>query len=337
MALQAVYSFLTYPKKSQPDDPLRVGASLPIADDKLGRMLKGLFDGAHADCVVPVMFVSDGEAQENATRAELLAFVRRPSLATASPLALRLQRATSGQSGMGLLFIGIGQDGGQTRVVISRFPADEGVVADTTHAHLSVQFVEQVFLKSAFSYKAATYVATGRPDQLWAGHIVDRQINAPSKVVADYWISEFLLSEFETTPAAGTKRLATALRDAISSSTSVDVKREIAAAAQLAANLPRRRALTIDAFCDEFHFSPETKQAVLSKVRPARLANERFRFDAEEFARHIAYKQVELSNGALLTAPAEKFDEVFTETERRGEHTFTTTGSIVDERLKRSK
>ncbi len=54
--------------------------------------------------------------------------------------------------------------------------------------------------------------------------MVDRQINAGSKAMADYWISDFLLSEFATTPAAGTKRLATALRDAIAATPSVAVK-----------------------------------------------------------------------------------------------------------------
>lgn len=336
MALEAVYSFLTYPKRGSPDEPIRPGARVPVADDKLGRMLQAVFDSAARDCVVPVMFISDGATQENAAREELLALVQRHSVATAGRIALRLQRATSGQSGMGLLFIGIGEDNGRTRVVISRFPADEGVVAETSQAELSVQFVEQVFLKSAFSYKAATFVATGRPDQLWSGHVVDRQINAGSKVVADYWISDFLLSEFATTPAAGTKRLATALRDAIAASASIEVKREIAAATHLAANVPRR-ALSVAGFCEQFHFSEETKRTVLSKVRPSRLANERFRFDAEEFVRHIAYKQIELNNGAVLTAPADRFEEIFRETQRRDEHTFTTSGVIVDERLKRTK
>ena len=336
MALEAIYSFLTYPKKSEPDEPLGPGALIQLADDKLGRMLTGIFATAERDCVVPVMFVSDGGQQENAARGELVALARRPSLDAAALIGLRLQRATSGTSGMGLLFICVGDDGGRRRLVISRFPADEGVVAERSQAELSVQFVEQVFLKSAFSYKAATYLATGRPDQLWNGHVVDRQINHGSKAVADYWISDFLLSEFATTPAAGTKRLATALRDAIAATASVEVKREIAAAAQLAGNIPRR-ALTIAAFCDEFHFSHETKQAILAKVKPARLANERFRFDAEEFSRHIAYKQVELSNGAVLTAPADRFSEVFRQTSRREEHTFTTSGIVVDERLKKTK
>jgi hypothetical protein len=335
MALEAIYSFLTYPKRNQPDDPVGPGAAIPIRDDRLNRMLSGIFANAGQDCSVPVMFVSDGAQQANSVRSELLTLVGRRSLKAATPLAARLQRATGGQSGMGLLFICLGQDNGRSRIVISRFPADEGVVAETSRAALSVQFVEQVFLKSAYSYKAATYIATGRPDQLWSGHVIDRQINAGNKAVADYWISDFLLSEFATTPAAGTKRLAAALRAALSSSQNVSVKHEITSAAHLAQNLPNR-ALTIADFCDQFHFSDETKHLVLSKVK-ARLANERFRFDAQEFSRHIAYKQIELDNGAVLTAPADRFAQVFQETHHRDERTFMTSGAIIDERLKRTK
>lgn len=335
MALEAIYSFLTYPKKNRPNDPLEPGAAIPIQHDKLNRMLGGIFDKAGQDCIVPIMFVSDGAQQENAVRSELIALAERRSLQTATPLAIRLQRATGGQSGMGLLFVCLGDDNGRTRIVISRFPADEGVVAERSDAALSVQFVEQVFLKSAYSYKAATYIASDRADQLWQGHVVDRQINAGNKAVADYWISDFLLSEFATTSAAGTKRLAVALRGVISTNPSIRVKHEIASAAHLAGNLPNR-ALTIADFCDHFHFSKETKQLVLSQVKP-QLANERFRFDAQEFARHLAYKRVELNNGAVLTAPADRFGQIFRETRHQNEHTFVTSGTIIDERFKRTK
>jgi hypothetical protein len=82
---------------------------------------------------------------------------------------------------MGLLFICIGEESGKSRVVISRFPADEGVVAERSSDKLTVAFVEQVFLKSSHSYKAATYVSSGRPADLWAGHVIDKQINHGSK------------------------------------------------------------------------------------------------------------------------------------------------------------
>jgi hypothetical protein len=65
--------------------------------------------------------------------------------------------------------------------------------------------------------------------------------------------------------------------------------------------------------------------------------SDRFRFDAAEFAKHLAYKQVELDNGAILTAPADRFDAVFERTQRRQQETFSTTGAVVDQRLRKTK
>lgn len=341
MPVQAIYSFLTYPKRGNPDDPLGPGVQIPVeTDNKLVRMLESLFLRAAQDCVVPIMLRADAGDQTNPLRDELMALLAAPSVESGAPLALRLQRATSGTSGMGLMFVCLGKDVGapqhKTRVLISRFPADEGVVAERSEFALTIQFVEQVFLKSAYSYKAATFVADGRPDQLWKGDIVDRQINHGSKAVADYWIVDFLVAEFATTAAAGTKRLAAALREAIASTTNFVIKQEIAAAAQLAGNIPNR-AMTAAGFCDQFNFSEDTKAAVVAQIRPARLLNDRFRFDAGEFARHLAFKQLELDNGAVLSAPADRFDEIFERTQRRQQETFSTTGAVIEQRLKKTR
>lgn len=336
MAVETILSFLTFPKKGRSEDPAASGVKIPLDDGKLCSMLRDIFDGAHKHCDVQVMFTSHGDKQENEVRDDLLALVKRPTVESALPLATRLEQSTTGVSGMGLLFVCIGKDGPHKRVVISRFPADEGVVAERSTDKLTVHFVDQVFLKSAYSYKAATYQSTGKPDELWFGHIVDRQINHGNKVVSDYWIVDFLRSELSTTAAAGTKRLANAIKAAITSTLDVAVKGQIAAAAQLAVNLPGK-AMTIARFCENFNFAPETTRAILSKVTPARLIEEKFRFDAVEFARHIAYKQVELDNGAVLTAPADRFEECFKESGRKDERTFTTSGHVVDERLKKSK
>ncbi len=336
MALETIYSFLTYPKRGKSDAPAASGVAIPLDDGKLCTMLRDIFDQSGRKCDVKVMFTSPGAKQENEVRSDLLALTKKPSVATALPLATRLEQSTTGVSGMGLLFVCIGKDGTNKRIVISRFPADEGVVAERASDKLTVQFVDQVFLKSAYSYKAATYLSDGKPDELWFGHVVDKQINHGNKSVSDYWIVDFLRSELSTTSAAGTKRLANAIKAAIASTTDIAVKGQITAAAQLAATLPGK-AMTIAKFCESFSFSPETTQAILSKVNPARLIDEKFRFDAAEFSRHVAYRQVELSNGAVLTAPADKFDECFHETKRKHERTYTTSGQIVDERLKKSK
>jgi hypothetical protein len=336
MTIKHSFSFLTYPGKHKPDEPIAPGTAIPNSEGKLARMLSDIFANAGRDCLIPIMFVSPGESQENEVRSDLIALVKKPSVAAAAVLARRLQLATTGTSGMGLLFISIGAEGQGTRIVISRFPADEGVVAERTAGALTVEFVEQVFLKSAHSYKAVTYLYEARPNDLWDGHAVDRQLNHGLKAMADYWIVDFLKSDLKTTAAAGTKRLALALRAAVESSSDIGTKREITSAVQLASNMTQR-ALTIEDFCKQFHFSPETTAAISRQVKPVRLLSEKFRFDKTEFSTHIAYKQIELDNGAVLSAPAERFDKCFTAVNKKDTTTYTTSGAVVDERLRTRK
>jgi hypothetical protein len=330
MALKIIFSFLTYPRKGKaPGDPVE-GISIAPDDGKLSRMLIGVFEAADKECNIPVMFTAD--QQHNPVRTELLALLKKPSVANAAVLAERLQQSTTGTSGIGLLFVCLGDDGVNTRIVISRFPADEGVVAKHGAGKLTVEFVDQVFLKSAFSYKSATYLSTGKPGDMWKGHAVDKQTNQGA-IAADYWIVDFLKSEFTTTPATGTKRLALALKEVARTSMDPVIRREIVSAVQLAANMPKN-SMSIADFCNEFHLSQQAKEAVAAAVNPPRLLNDKFKFDKVEFARHISYKQVELDNGAVLAAPVEKFDDCFTTVRRQNALTFSTTGEIVEERLR---
>jgi hypothetical protein len=69
------------------------------------------------------------------------------------------------------------------------------------------------------------------------------------------------------------------------------------------------------------------------------MAQEFFRFDLTEFKTLIAYKSVELSNGALLTAQSSEFDKVFhQEFSDRSRKTvkFSTEGKVVNEKLKKA-
>ncbi|XLV71380.1 hypothetical protein ACKZDW_17775 [Ralstonia syzygii subsp. celebesensis] len=146
----------------------------------------------------------------------------------------------------------------------------------------------------------------------------------------------FLRSELTTTAAEGTRRLAMAMKEASRSTKDLQVRGEIVAAARLAGNLPAN-AMTIDQFCDQFAMSQGAKYAVKAAVKPARLITESFRFDAEEFIRHVPYKQVELDNGATLSAPTDKFEEVFHPQMVGDAHAYSTQGEIVDEKLRSSR
>ena len=140
-----------------------------------------------------------------------------------------------------------GKEGREHKIVISRFPADVGILAEESERALTVEFLERVFMKRATTYKAAAYQHTSLAAGFWLGRAVDKQINSDMVQLSNYWIAEFLDSDFRTTAAAGTKRLAVALRDAARKTGDVTVKREIAAAVTLGQSLDGQR-LTIKEF-----------------------------------------------------------------------------------------
>ena len=87
------------------------------------------------------------------------------------------------RSGLGLLFLIKGEMNGEQRLVISRFPADQGVIAEEQQEQLSVEFVERVFMKSAKAYKSAIYSSDAPERGFWDGRAVDLQITGPPRIV----------------------------------------------------------------------------------------------------------------------------------------------------------
>jgi hypothetical protein len=335
MPIENIYSFLTYPRSHVKAVEDIEGIHIKPDKGKLSGMLGEIFDSPKSKRDVPIRFVSADKT--NATRSELIAFFERPKLATALPLARHLQASTPGTAGMGLFFVCLGSDDGKPgkRVVLSRFAAEEAVVASKMHGVLSVEFVEQVFLKNAHTYKAATYVHEDGKNDAWKGIATDLQLNHGAKSIADYWIVDFLRSELTTTAAEGTRRLAIAMKNA-SKSGDLEVRMEIVSAAKLARNLPAN-AMTIEQFCGQFALSHAAAAAVRAAVKPSRLVDESFRFDAEEFVKHVPYKQVALDNHVTLMAPTEEFDEVLQHHQEGEEHSYATRGRIVDEKLRSSR
>lgn len=338
MKIQKIYSYLSYPSKHEEQQPEIGGATIPHKG-RLYDMLKDIFDKSDKECNIPICFSPDEDgAQNNPCRNEIIELISSPSIGTGRKIAERLQSVTTGKSGMGLLFMIHAQDGKTHKVMISRFPADQGVMAEQNSKTLKVEFIEQVFLKNANAYKSVIYKGTSTATDFWLGDAVDKQTNHGAKDVANYWIREFLLSDFKTTSKAGTKRLAIALRDAIVNTDDLGVKHEITSVAVLAKNMAGKN-ISISDFYNQFHLSDDAKAVINKQLKTARLAGDKFQFDLDEFSKHISYKTLEIDNGAILTAPVEKFDKCFKEQASQNSEvrTFQTSGRVINERLKKSK
>jgi hypothetical protein len=212
------------------------------------------------------------------------------------------------------------------------------VIAEENQETLSVEFIERVFMKSARAYKSVVYEGASTARGFWVGRAIDKQITGP-KELSDYWIRDFLMSELRTTGPAGTRRIAIALRDAIRSTTEVDVRQQLVAAATLLSGQHGRRVTGRD-LVTQLGLSDSATTALESTLPRPELMQEAFEFDREEFRKHVMYRSVELDNGAMLMAEDARFGQVFSqEVLDQGQQRvrFATEGRVVDQRLRRTR
>jgi len=337
MSIQKMYSFLVPPGRNEEVTPNIRGTELPL-EGKLFNMLKDIYDRSEVECDIDIYFLPEQEGvQNNECRNDIITLIRRKNLDHAKKIAERLFKATTHKSGLGLLFFIIGKTGDTHKIVVSRFPAEEGVTAeeDRTHA-LSVKFIERVFMKNAHSYKSVFYTGSSFDSDFWIGKAIDKQLAMSIRDLCNYWIRIFLISEFTTTPKAGTRRLAIALRNALHKTEDVEEKKNIQAAAVLAGNL-NGNIISIDEFCSRYNLNDSIKEKIRSELPSPLVIGDRFMFDKEEYDKFIKFQSVGLANGATLIAEANKFDECFEQEviDEQGQVVkYSTQGKIINADLK---
>jgi len=289
LAVEHVHTYLVHPGRGQQTPPRIGGTTVRLDGGRLCTLLENIYGRSDIECDIDISFNHDSAGkQQNPCRDLLIKYLTHPTLPSGRLIAKRLQDKTDHRSGLGLLFLITGTEGRSHKIVISRFPTDIAILAEEGGQSLTVQFLERVFMKSATSYKAVMYEDTSLQAGFWFGKAVDRQIIRQRAIEsAEYWIFDFLASSFRTTAAAGTRRLAVALRNAAKKA-DLSAKREIVAAVTLAAGL-KGRTTSMRAFQDQFHLSPAAKEIIESQVAP-NLLNEHFRFDLDEFSSQVGYR-----------------------------------------------
>ena len=339
MELNSIHSFLIHPGKNL-EEPPEISGTVVAKAGRLFDMMKKVFDKAEEECQHDVAFSADGDGkQNNECRNAILAYLKKSDLTHGRHLAKRLQAVTTNRSGLGLLFLMMGTHKGETKIVVSRFPADSGILAQEMEKGLTVEFLERIFMKSATSYKAAVYVGKSHDHDFWKGKAGDKQINSAESYIASYWIRDFLHSDFLTPGEAGTRRFASAVREAMNRSGDTKTKEEITALSRLLPGL-RGKVASAKGILDQFHVSEDTQQQIKSNFRRESLFDEQFRFMPDELAKFLAFTTVELDNGGLLTAATDSFDKVFTREpvdSSKDVVRFSTEGTIIDQRFKKVK
>ena len=302
-------------------------------------MLVDVFERASSECDMELIFTPDPQgAQHNECRDILMAYLKEPTIQSGEAIARRLQSVTPGTAGSALLFILTGvSDLDHHRLVISRFPAEVGVLAQESDQRLSLQFIEQIFLKNAHAYKCALFETEHLSANFASGRSIDRQARDIA-VIAGYWLNKFLQAQLKTTDVHGTQFLAKAMREAANSEDDPDVKQEIVAATILTRGMDGQTHST-ESLLSSLPLTQPAAQRITSKLPRPEVAHDFFTFRREEYDKIIRYETLELDNGATLTAEHGKFMDVFQaeSVDNDGRVRYSTEGKIMQRRVRSAK
>lgn len=335
MSISNGHVFLVQPGKGE-QSPQHVQGSAIELSGNLYDMLQKLFVAQPAEKDFEIVFSPEEGEQSNECRDFAIAYQQDPTIDNGSAIASRLQAVTDNRSGPGLLFLMVGQYGTLHRMVISRFPADQAILAEITKDKLSVEFLERVFIRRMSAYKALLLESASPSDDFWKGTATDRQAGGDAENISNYWISDFLHAEFADTPKAGTRRLADALKNAMRNHPSMEVKSQIASAVTLAPNKFDGKMISIRGFCKEIGFDKDTLDTVVNTLSKPLLADKEFKFSAKDFRSKLPVRTIVMENGAVLSAPTQKFNSVFKLIEKEGDVVeYRVKGVIADERLQK--
>jgi len=334
MASVKIHAFLVHPGKGATSVPAVSGKQLS-SSGKLYDLLADIFHAQPDQRDFEVTFrPAQNGTQQNDCRDLFINFHTNPNSSNAELIAKRLQAATDNRSGMGLLFLMAGQQGTRHRVVVSRFPANQAIMADTASGGLNVQFLEQVFVKRMTAYKALMLEDQNPASTFWTGMATDRQAGGSPENISSYWLDDFLNADFSETPKAGTRRLAEALKMAMRANPVLSVKAEIAAAVSLAPSAFKNKTVSIDTFCSRFGLSQAAQDSIKAQLNKPSLAAKMFKFDSSEFKKKVPFRTVEMETGAILTAPTDQFDKIFdAKPKPNGVVEYTTSGRVADQRM----
>ena len=338
MKITNVFSFLVYPGKNE-KNPEDVRSTEIALKGKLFVMLRDLYEKSRYECNIPIRFVvdEDGPQKTNEVRTQLIEFINKPTIDKGKGIAIRLRDFTTKVPGLGLLFLILGMNNNSNHLVISRFPAEQGVLADTDAGNLEIEFIERIFMKNSFSYKAVLYEYS-KPNEsdFWQGVATDKQRNVGNEI-ANYWIRDFLKSDYKTTSKSGTRMFVNALRAAINEAKDLSVKQELVGLSILAKGL-NKKSYSIPEILNTFNISEASKNQLESKFsKNSELLKVVFQIDQEEFIKSAPHRSIELSNGAMMLGPTEKFDEIIKRElidAQDNRYKISSEGRIVNENLK---
>ena len=336
MMINKIYGFIAPVGKEVADiENLEIKGSEILPSNKLFAKLELLFNNANKECDILIRFVAKTGKQDNEVRDHIIKICNKFTFGNCQPLVKSLARFTDNKIKEGLLFFIYAKEQTKTKLLIARFPSEEGITVKDNKGKCVFEVINDVYLKNSRKYKAVYYQST--QDDFWTGYAVDKQINDSGvKEISDYWVKSFLQSELKLNSNRGSELLAKAVRQTITDTTDDEVKGELIGVTSLVKNI-NTQALTFKSFFDKMNVSPKTKTEVLARIDPPELCEISFQFNSDRFAENCTYLMKFLDTGAIAMAPAADFPTIWNEgVAENGKVRYSTEGKNIKIKVRNS-
>jgi hypothetical protein len=311
----------------------KIHGSEILPPNKLFTKLTDLFNNSKKDCDIKIRFIANMGKQKNEVREQIINLCNKFVLENCKPLVKSLMYLTDKKIKEGLLFFVCANDKTDTKLLMARFPSEEGITVKNDNGKYIFEVIDDVFLKNSRKYKAVYYQST--LDDFWSGYAVDKQINDNNvKEISNYWVKDFLQSELKLNSLRGSEILAKAVRKTITETRDEQVKEELISVTPLVKNI-NSQALSFRSFFDKMNLSEKTKKEVLSKIdNSANLSGITFQFNSDIFSENCNYLIKILDTGAIAMAPAAIFPTVWNEeVSEDGKMKYSTEGKKIKTKI----
>jgi hypothetical protein len=333
MKINKIFGFIVpIGKELENIDDSDIHGSEIAASNKLFKTLTELFNNSKNDCDIQIRFVAQKGKQDNEVRDCIMKLCNNFTMESCKPLVKSLIYLTDKKIKEGLLFFIYAEDKSDKKLLIARFPSEEGITVQISDGKYVFEVIDDVFLKNSRKYKAVYYQSI--LDDYWSGYAVDKQINDNTlKEISDYWVKDFLQSELKLNSKRGSQMLAKAVRKTITETTDNNVKEELIGVTPLLKNI-NARVVSFKSFFDKMNLSEKSKKEVLSKIDTPNLYGVTFKFDSDIFAENCNYLINILDTGAVIMAPAVDYSTLWQEeVADSGNYKYSTEGKKVKTKM----
>jgi hypothetical protein len=295
-----------------------------------------LFVAADTSCRVGIALAPEGGQQRSRVRELLLAIARGAygeKDEASRELACRLAGATTRRSPPGLLVILSGRQGQVCRLVLWKFPADEGLQAQILSGSITINLLRDAFSKSSSYFKAAVFEEGDAESVFWEGRVEDRQMKQRLREVADFWVEDFLAARLVFKPAHGTRVLAKALGQLLSRVESADDRDALISAATVAKAQPGRR-ISIAGFAGDY-LPRELGEGLIELAGGHEVADHVFELDSETLGKEFNMRSLVLDGQFTVKGPMDRFDDVVLQREiaETSQVEVTLRGRVTSQRI----